>query len=232
MSLTTEALRELVQCGLTAEQILRVAEANEKPATEKTLRQERNRRYYESKRLKASEQDVLKASETDPLPLPSSPQTPQLPTPTPGNNTRPRKGRLAKPELDALVDQIWRLQPVTGGKRKATRPDVLAALRPALNRGGEPGDILAALTAYYRLPSCRENDGQFSKGAAVMLNADRWRDFLPSPEPDRPVGPTDPAVLARRMRRFADTGVWEPGWGPKPPADPITATSPATGAAA
>lgn len=129
--------------------------------------------------------------------------------------------RSAKAEAPtaALAEQIWSLQPVTGGKRKAARPDVRKALDAAIKRGGIPGEILAALTAYYRLPDCRREEGRFASGAAVMLHNDRWRDFLPRQTAANDAlnaGPVDPAVQARRARRFRDTGVWEPGWGPKP----------------
>jgi hypothetical protein len=90
MSLSLPALRELVAIGLTAEQILRVAEAQAE-ATEtprqRTKAAERQARYEERKRQKASENvssDVRNdASEADAsLPLPPSPQTPQPPTPS------------------------------------------------------------------------------------------------------------------------------------------------------
>jgi hypothetical protein len=90
---------------------------------------------------------------------------------------RPRKAK-SRPGGE-LVETLWSLQPVTGGKRKATRPDVAKALQAALDRGGEPADIEAAFRAYYALPDCRKDGGQFASGAAVLLSADRWRDFLP-----------------------------------------------------
>lgn len=232
MSLTTEALRELVALGLSAEQVLRVAEANEGEKTRSAgaIRQARYRaRQAEKEQGDVTSDVTCDASPVTPPPLAPSPQTPQPHTPPPGEQSRTRKGRaLAKPEMVALVDRIWQLQPVTGGKRKATRPDVERSLRSALDRGGEPDDIVAALSAYYRLPDCRKDEGRFASGAAVMLNADRWRDFLPSAAPAAPAGPTDPAVLARRMRHFRDTGVWEPGWGPRPdrPAQPANTNTP------
>lgn len=120
---------------------------------------------------------------------------------------------------EALVEQIWSLQPIVGGKRKAGRPDIRAALDAAIKRRGDPDAILSALTAYYRLPDCRKDGGQYARGAAVMLNADRWRDFLPDPASQTEAGPVAPAVIASRLGRFRDTGVWEPEWGPKPAAD-------------
>lgn len=115
-----------------------------------------------------------------------------------------------------LAEQIWSLQPVIGGKRRATRPDVRKALDAALKRKGNPSDILAALQAYYRLPDCRKDEGRYASGAAVMLNNDRWRDFLPQQRTTAPSGSVDPLIMARRMTRYRDTGVWEHGWGEKP----------------
>lgn len=129
---------------------------------------------------------------------------------------RPKPEPVAVPA--DIAEQIWLLQPITGGKRKATRPDVAEALKAAIGRGATGADILAALTRYYALPDCRKDGGRFASGAVVMLHKDRWRDFLPGPaaNDDRPV---DPRVLSSRLARYRDTGVWEPGWGPKPTAN-------------
>lgn len=119
-----------------------------------------------------------------------------------------------------LVEQIWSLQPITGGKRKATRPDVAKALDAVLKRGGQPDEIISALTAYYRLPDCRKDEGRFARGAEVMLNADRWRDFIPTAANDTPAaGPVAAAVQSRRLRHWRDTGSWDPSWGPTPAAN-------------
>jgi len=92
-----------------------------------------------------------------------------------GAEAKPRQAETAD-----LVEILWSLQPVTGGKRKATRPDVAKALAAALKRGGQAADIEASFRAYYALPDCRRDEGKFAKGAAVLLNEDRWKDFLPS----------------------------------------------------
>lgn len=80
MSLSLSALRELVTIGLTAEQILRVAEAQAEAAEaprQRTKAAERQARYEERKRQKASENvssDVRNdASEADVSLLPPSP---------------------------------------------------------------------------------------------------------------------------------------------------------------
>lgn len=113
MSLSLSALRELVGIGLTAEQILRVAEAQAEGvdvARQRTKAAERQARYEERKRQKASgsvRNDVISdvisdgQSEEASLPLPPSPQTPQPPTPSREYNTPlPPKGRQRrKPEI-------------------------------------------------------------------------------------------------------------------------------------
>lgn len=117
----------------------------------------------------------------------------------------------------AIAEQIWMLQPQVGGKRKAARPDVRDALEAVVKRGGRPEDVLTALTVYYRLPDCRKDEGRFASGAVVMMNKDRWRDFLPSAAPAvNPNRPVDAAVVARRLRQYRDTGTWEATWGQRP----------------
>lgn len=85
-----------------------------------------------------------------------------------------------KPDYRAIIEAIWSAQPVLGGKRRATRPDVAKAFAAAINRGGDPAEILAACQAYYRLPACTKDAGQFAMGAAVLIEADRWREYLPT----------------------------------------------------
>ena len=124
MSLSLSALRELVTIGLTAEQILRVAEAQAEGSD--TTRQrskaaERQARYEERKRQKPSETVISDVSsdatdEGASLPLPPSPQTPQPPTPSREYNTPlPPEGRQRRkpskpipdgfPTADAIAEQ-------------------------------------------------------------------------------------------------------------------------------
>ena len=147
---------------------------------------------------------------------PAAPLTTFEPSPEPSLKAREAEQPLA--------ERLWALQPVTGGKRKATKPDVANALKAALKRGGDADEIERALTAYYRLPDCRKEDGRFARGAAVMLTADRWRDFIPAEKPKAPVIADDPALRAFRSRHFADTGEWRPEWGPRPSPSPANDT--------
>lgn len=124
MSLSLSALRELVDLGLTAEQILRVAEAQAEggdATRQRTKGAERQARYEERKRQKASESvrtDVISDGQDEgaSLPLPPSPQTPQPPTPSREYNTPlPPEGRSRRkpskpipdgfPTADAIAEQ-------------------------------------------------------------------------------------------------------------------------------
>jgi hypothetical protein len=77
--------------------------------------------------------------------------------------------------------------------------------------------IAVACRAYYRLPDCRKDGGQFARGAAVLLAEDRWQEFEPlSLAKPHVVVAASPEVLARRAQHFRDTGEWKPTWGERP----------------
>lgn len=111
-----------------------------------------------------------------------------------------------------LAALIFHLQPKD--HRRSTRPDIATALEAAVKRGGAKAEIYEALKAYYALPDSRKDGGRYAKGAHRIIAQDRWRDFLPSPEP--PAAPPTVAELARRHRHFADTGEWPAHWGEPP----------------
>lgn len=213
MSLTTEALREMVAIGLTADQILRIAEANEGGARGRSAAAERQARYRARKTEGVTDGDVTRdvtcdASPDTPLPLPSSPQTPQQPTPTPENNTRSRKDRPAKPETDA-TEQVWQSASKTSRDRSG-RPALGKAVLAAIRLGATAEAMAASVRDH-----CRAQ-GEFAKGVHHVVAGEHWRDHMADRAGQPEEGPVDPAVLARRFRRYADTGVWEPGWGPRP----------------
>jgi hypothetical protein len=125
----------------------------------------------------------------------------------------------AKARLMAMAKEIWELQPVLGGKRRATGPDVARAFASAIKRGGAPADILACCRAYYALPDCTKDGGQYARGADVLLNADRWAEYRPSSDAPHAVpvswdGPRDvlEAVLAETddgfVRSYLLTSEW------------------------
>lgn len=103
--------------------------------------------------------------------------------------------------FDLMVDRIHKAQPIVEGKRRSTGPDVQRALGGALKRGGMPSAIWSAVQAYYALPASTKDGGQFAHGAAVVLNKDRWKEFLApaeGPAASAPVASTfnAPAVRA------------------------------------
>lgn len=80
--------------------------------------------------------------------------------------------------FEHLLDRIHKIQPVCEGRRKSTGPDVDRALKAALKRGGMPSAIWSAIQAFYALPASTKDGGQFANGAAVVLNKDRWQEYL------------------------------------------------------
>src|SRR4051812_15847080 len=147
--------------GFSLEDAVRAAEAYEAaqdPApTMKTARQQRNQRYYEGhkaseKRLKASYSDVSDASPPEEKVSPTPPSKTQTPTPF-----TPLKGGVSPSRIAELAETVWALQPVVGGKRKCTRPDVAKAAKAAVNRGGALDEIETACRAFYALPGCTED---------------------------------------------------------------------------
>lgn len=93
-----------------------------------------------------------------------------------------------------LVDRVHQAQPVCEGRRKSPRANVETALESALKRGGMPSAIWSAIQAFYALPASTKDGGQFANGAAVVLNKDRWREYLPSGGAG-PANSTGPAVF-------------------------------------
>lgn len=119
---------------------------------------------------------------------------------------------LPQTPVGQLAAELFQLQPAKF--RRSTRPDIAKALDTALKRGGLWTDIRPAVAAYYADPERRRDEGRFAMGAKRLLELDRWRDFLPSPEP--PAKPATPAEHARRLRHLADTGEWPDHWGERP----------------
>ena len=98
----------------------------------------------------------------------------------------------------ALVDRIHKAQPVVDGKRRSTAPDVQRALTGALKRGGMPSAIWAAVQNFYALPASTKDGGQYANGAAVVLNADRWKEYAaPAAEESAPAPSTFNAPQVR-----------------------------------
>lgn len=226
MSLSAKAIDALLSAGATAEMLGAVMKAElESEAERRAAKREGARLRKQRQRAKGD--DVAQVTrdieghgvtERDNLPLsPSSPRPPSTTNPNQVPPYSPPAAKPAEPDLKAVAEEIWMLQPVVGGKRKATRPDVLKALRVAVDRRGQdPDRIAAACRAYYRLPDCRKDGGQYARGAAVLLAEDRWRDFDTPERSGRPQPKPEPAVYEAHVRHFRDTGEWKPTWGEKP----------------
>lgn len=80
-------------------------------------------------------------------------------------------------------------------------------------RGESPSRIAEAVAVYVRTdPDVHRTGGP---GLQRWLKDKAWESCCPVPAND-PSQPIDPRVLSSRLARYRDTGVWEPGWGPKP----------------
>ena len=111
-------------------------------------------------------------------------------------------------------EAAWSLYPHHA--RRSSKPDSLAQWRklPLDTRLNLP----AACARYRRLGAEPNRDC----GAPAM---DRWLkrglhlNWIEDAEPQADTGPVDPAVHARRLRQFRDTGAWDAAWGDKPAND-------------
>jgi hypothetical protein len=166
MGLSPEALRKMKEMGLTFDQAIELAEVMAQDEPVKSARSERNRRYYEKKRLKASEQDVLEDGlNSDAAPFPSSlpPTPPNLTTHTPECvSTRPRKA--------GDFDVFWEAYPRKTGKDAARKAYFAAVGR--IDGPDPPGVLLAALERV----KATWDDAQYIPHPRTWLSQGRWQD--------------------------------------------------------
>lgn len=206
--MSVAALRKMAELGLTLEQAIEIMEAM--GPSEKSSAAARQARYRARKSGSDVTRDVTSdASQETPLPLPSSPQTPQLPTPTPENNTRTRKGRPAKPDLvpEADLDRIWSAANQISRGRSG-RPDTGEAIAAALAKGATLEAIEASVRHHCRV------SGDHPKGLHRIIRAELWRDHANKREP--PGLPLSPEYRAHCEHHYRTTGEWRPEWGEKP----------------
>jgi hypothetical protein len=153
------------------------------------------------------------------------------------NPLKSPKGDVS-PSIREWAKRIWAAAPRQARQRSGA-DDVERSLNAAVvERGADPADILAALTAYWQDVGSRDR-GQFLKGVHVMLRQDRWREWMPEGDDDdsgadaagaareaRPAQPqVPPEVMAAHLQRvwrervseFKRVGVWKVvDYGPPP----------------
>lgn len=211
MSSPIQFLRKLLAAGVELEAAMLAAEQFEQELNIGLASRRANDAERQRRRRSRSEHNVNHVmsrdtrDERDPSLSPPSPEPPS----TTNLSSKPP---YSPPKADELAERIWALQPAK--HRRSTRPDVRAAISAALKRGADPESLFGALQRYYRLPDCTKDEGKFAKAAHRVIANDRWRDFLPAPDP--PARPVDAAVLAHRAQHFRDTGEWKPAWGDPP----------------
>lgn len=127
------------------------------------------------------------ANARPPLEHSSEPESDKEEPPTPKGEEEVNLDRFSKAlalgadagcDFGLMVERIHKAQPVIEGKRRSALADVKRALESAVKRGGKPSAIWAAVQAYYALPASTKDGGQFARGAAPILNADRWKEFV------------------------------------------------------
>lgn len=179
-----------------------------KKASEKSIkRAEAGTKGGEAKALKNNKTNVANATA---LPKHSSEPEPEVEEEAKASLSTPTKARSYPEDFEAA----WKAYP--HAKARSSKPESLSAWRrlPDAERQALP----AACDRYRR----EGREPRMDCGAPAM---ERWikrslhQHWLSPQASDATAadGPVDPAVMARRMRRYADTGVWELGWGPMPP---------------
>lgn len=140
-----------------------------------------------------------------------------LPEPEPEKKEEDKSSLSPTPTKAAYPEEFeaaWSLYPHHA--RRSSKPDSLAQWRklPIDARLSLP----AACARYRRLGAEPNRDC----GAPAM---DRWLkrglhlNWIDDVEPQADTGPVDPAVQARRLRQFRDTGSWNSAWGDRPTND-------------
>ncbi|MBB4066774.1 hypothetical protein [Gellertiella hungarica] len=182
MSVIATAVKHLLAAGVTGDDLIAAIaemEASMAPAvsTQRTARQERNRRYYEKnkaseKRLKASEPSYSDASAPSPSSFPLDPPSqthppiiPQPSSPAPGI----ARGAMASRQADLRQEfdsRFWPNYPNKVGKPVAFKAFVKA------RAGADLETIMAGLRAYVG-----KRDDRPWCNPATWLNQERWNDL-------------------------------------------------------
>ena len=179
MSLSAAVLRELMAAGLSGDALLAACERIEESCPVeagplRSARQERNRRYYVSKRLKASYSDVSDANSDGVIPPekkvspdPSKKTTPLSSEPSVLRCDRPR--RHFWPE--GFADLVWSIYP-----RKTEKQAGMLALAKLHQADRLDWQIL---TDGIRGLAAAVEDPKFAPALHRWLRAERWNDQYP-----------------------------------------------------
>lgn len=218
MSLSAAALRKMRDFGLSADQMVELAETLEDaPQTVETAAdrkrardRDRMKEKRDAERVARQSRDVARDT-SDPFLSPEPPNLSEEPTPlsppTGDSSPRPSATPLAKPSGFA---RFWEAYPNKTAKRRAETAWAKAEKRCV-------GELLAlCLPAIERAKRGRQWREGFIPHPATWLNDDGWLDGVETAGPEPPAGPITAAELARRHRHFADTGEWPAHWGEPP----------------
>lgn len=133
-----------------------------------------------------------------------------------------------KPDVPEAFEAAWRAYPHTDGR--SSKKGSLVEWRKL---SPEERDTLATACARY---ARNGKEPKMDCGAPAM---ERWlkrglhQHWVGDPTaPKVDAGPVDPAVAARRLRHWRDTGSWDTAWGPKPDAPANDSPAPAQRGAA
>lgn len=162
MSVIAAAVKHMLAAGMEHDAIVSAVRDMEEASTPKrTARQERNRRYYESK--KASE-NRLNASEASKSPSPLFPPDKEIP-PRPPKEINPPISPQPQNRAGSFFDAFWEKYPNKVGKA-AARKSWDRAVRLA-----GVSEIMAGLERY-----CAKTDDRPWCNPATWLNQERWND--------------------------------------------------------
>lgn len=151
--------------------------------------------------------------------------------PTPQGGRAPSKPKFSE-EAVALAEQLWSDTP-KGGRKNTGKDELLRAVQAALNRGGDPTEIRAALAEYYGAENNAREDHRYAKALSRMLEQDRWRQWIPDDDaPARPGAPAKPVdtrtpeevaaqvehVWRTTLAAYYENGAWprNPSYGREP----------------
>lgn len=235
MSLSLEAMRLLVSYGMTAEQILAVAEAQGEKArssgAERQARYRARKAEHEAGPELERDGDVTRdvtrdaSPSDDPLSLPSSPQTPQLPTHTRGEKTRVREEGAVERAFNAWNDLA---KQIGNPAAKSLTADRRRSIKARIDEAGETG-WLEALEGVRQSRHCQgKNDRDWRADIDFVCQPksfNRLREGFYGRDAKAVVStaaaaPSADEIAARWDRRVADyrkAWTWnEVDWGPKP----------------